>query len=80
MVYVAILPQFINPSLPTGPQFFILGVTSIALGAAVFAMYAFLSERMTGYLRSPRFTRYTQVGSGTLLIGVGASVALAKNN
>jgi threonine/homoserine/homoserine lactone efflux protein len=43
-------------------------------------MYAFLSERMTAHLHSPRFARYTQVGSGTLLIGVGASVALAKNN
>lgn len=80
LVYVAILPQFINPSLPAGQQFFILGITSILLGSIVFAMYAFLSERMTAYLRSPRFIRYTRVGSGTLLIGVGASVAIAENN
>ncbi|HPI91836.1 MAG TPA: LysE family translocator [Deltaproteobacteria bacterium] len=80
LVYVAILPQFINPSQPAAPQFFILGVTSIALGAAVFAAYAVASGRMAASLRSPRFERYTRAGSGTLLIGVGVSVALAENH
>jgi threonine/homoserine/homoserine lactone efflux protein len=80
LVYVAILPQFINPSLPTVPQFLILGITSIAIGSIVFAVYAFASERMAASLRSPRFVRYTRAGSGALLIGVGVSVALADNN
>ena len=79
LVYVAILPQFINPALPATPQFLILGVTSISMGVIVFAMYAFASERMVISLRSPRLVGYTQVGSGTLLIGVGTGVAPAEH-
>lgn len=80
LVCVAILPQFINPSLPAAPQFFTLGITSIVIGAVVFPLYAFASELMAASLRSSRFLRCTRVSSGTLLIGVGVSVALAENH
>lgn len=80
LFYVAILPQFINPAMPTASQFFTLGVTSIAMGSLVFAMYAFASERMAASLCSPHFARCTRLGSGTMLIGVGVSVALAESN
>lgn len=76
---IAIIPQFIQPVLPAAPQFLILGVTSIVLGAGVFSLYAFVSGGMATSLRSSSFTRYTRLGSGTLLIGVGAGVALADN-
>jgi len=75
---VAILPQFVDPTAPTAPQFFLLGTTSICAGTVVFALYAAAAERMAARLRSPAFARHTNAGCGLLLIGAGVGLALAE--
>jgi homoserine/homoserine lactone efflux protein len=65
--FAALLPQFINPSAPTGMQFFLLGVTFLFVDAAFLLFYGFFADWI-----SSKFERYTkrhmnQV-SGSLLI------------
>jgi homoserine/homoserine lactone efflux protein len=76
LFYVAILPQFLDASMPMAPQFLLLGVTSLCVGAAVFALYTLAAAALGSHLRSPGFGRLTGRVSGGLLISAGAGVAL----
>ena len=65
--FAALLPQFVNPTEPTGMQFFLLGVTFLFVDAAFLLFYGYFADWI-----SRTFERYTrrhmnQV-SGSLLI------------
>lgn len=75
--FVALLPQFVDPSQPVGPQIVILGVTNVLTEYPVLAAYALLAGRASGLARKPRFARATQVLVAVLLICAALGVVLS---
>ena len=76
--YVAFLPQFVDPKLPLGPQLLILTGTMIVIGLLFDASYALLAGRARNWLTAPGRLRLQRRISGTLLIGVGCTLLLAR--
>jgi homoserine/homoserine lactone efflux protein len=80
LFYVAILPQFIDTSMPMATQLLLLGVTSLCVGAAVFGLYIAAADLLGSRLRSPGFARHTGRATGVLLVGAGAGVAMMETD
>ncbi|CEO37797.1 homoserine/homoserine lactone efflux protein [Photobacterium kishitanii] len=75
---VALFPQFINAAQPQLPQLLILGVTTLVIDACVMMFYVCLASRFTGYIRSATvMTRLNRI-FGSMFIGCGALLALAR--
>ena len=78
LFFLAFIPQFVNRQLPAAPQFVALGMICVTLNTSVDLIVALLAARLMPYLRSsPRPARMMSYGSGTVLIGLGACLALA---
>jgi threonine/homoserine/homoserine lactone efflux protein len=75
LFFVALLPQFVDPTAPTAAQFAILGVTSIALEFCVLGLYGFVAASAAERLRSPTWQRRLDLVSGGFLIGAGLNLA-----
>ena len=82
LFFLAFLPQFVDPAAgPIALQTLVLGliVTATALPCDLFVAWA--SGRIAGLLRrQPIWMRLQNFLSGTILIGLGAAMALAKRN
>lgn len=76
--FMAILPQFIDPSGPLALQVLVLGVTSMSIELAVLAGYAALASRSRRYLRTPRAMGWGERLGGALLIAAAARVAALR--
>jgi threonine/homoserine/homoserine lactone efflux protein len=80
LFFLAFIPQFVDHALPMAPQFAILGVFCVCLNTAVDFLVVLLASRLSGYFRnSPKPARYMAYGSGSVLIGLGAYVALSDS-
>ena len=77
LFFTALLPQFVNPSSPIGPQMVILGLSSIAVELPVLAAYGMLAGRAAHLARDERYARGADRVAGLLLMAVGAGVALS---
>ncbi|MCE2990027.1 MAG: homoserine/homoserine lactone efflux protein [Burkholderiales bacterium] len=75
---VAVLPQFINPALPTAPQYAIMGVTMVVVDVIVMIGYTGLASRVLRLLRDPNHIRWTNRGLGSLFVAAGGALALFK--
>lgn len=78
LFFGALLPQFIDPTGAVGLQFAILGATSIAIEFCVLAMYSALANRASRVARQPKFAKWLDRASGTLLIAAGAGLATIR--
>ena len=76
--YIAFLPQFVDPKLPIGPQLLVLIGTMIVVGLIFDGSYALLAGRARTWLTAPGRLRLQRRISGTLLIGVGCTLLLAR--
>lgn len=78
--FLAILPQFVDPSRgQPGLQVALLGMTSIVSGTAVNLCTAALGGRARQWLiRQPRAFQRLQQVAGAALMGLGVKVALEK--
>lgn len=74
----AFFPQFVVPASPLLVQMALLGVTFIAIGFACDTTCAVLAGRMRGGLADLRRVRLRHRITGTLLIGTGIGLALAR--
>ncbi|WP_060990074.1 homoserine/homoserine lactone efflux protein [Photobacterium leiognathi] len=75
---VALFPQFINPLVPQLPQLLILGITTLVVDGCVMLFYVLLASRFTRYIRSTTvMTRLNRL-FGSMFIGCGALLALAR--
>lgn len=72
--FVSILPQFVDPRLPVGPQMAWLAAGSIIPEFCILAGYGFLASRAARLTRDPRFARATERAAGALVLGAAALV------
>jgi homoserine/homoserine lactone efflux protein len=75
--FVALLPQFVDPLQPVGPQIVILGITSVLCEFPVLAAYAALAGWASRWARQPRFALVVDLVAAVLLIAAALGVALA---
>jgi homoserine/homoserine lactone efflux protein len=77
--FTALLPQFVSPAHPIGPQIAILAITSTFAEFVVLAAYGFFSGRAAVAASTPRFARVTNYASGALLVLAGAGLGLRND-
>lgn len=80
LIFLTFLPQFMNPRLPLGPQFLVLGGITAALCLCWYVPLA----RMLGHVRkafeSFRFQQWLHRCAGVALIAFGLRLAVARND
>jgi homoserine/homoserine lactone efflux protein len=75
---VAVLPQFIDATQPTGIQYAIMGVTMIVVDVLVMMCYTGLAAKVLRLLKDPSHIRWTNRGLGSLFIAAGGALAVFK--
>ena len=78
LFYIAFLPQFVDPHLPAGPQLLVMIGTMIVMALLSDSGYALLAARARGWFTAPKRRRLQSRISGTLLIGVGCGLLVAR--
>ncbi|WP_448003374.1 LysE family translocator [Agromyces bauzanensis] len=79
LLYAAILPQFIDPTLPVWPQFLVLGAVQTVIGVAVNCLVVVSAGRLAGFLRArPLAMRLQRVLSGTVLGAFAVKLAFER--
>ena len=75
---VALFPQFISPLEPQLPQLLVLGITTLVVDGCVMLFYVLLASRFTRYIRSTTVMSRLNRLFGSMFIGCGALLALAR--
>lgn len=76
--YLAFLPQFVGPGDPLLPTFLLLAAIHAALGLVWLSGLAALLEGARGWFTRAAVRRALEGVSGTVLVGLGARLALAR--
>lgn len=76
--YVAFLPQFIDSHRAAGPQLLVMIATMIIMALLSDSTYALLAARVRRWFTTPARLRLQNRITGTLLIGVGCGLLLAR--
>jgi threonine/homoserine/homoserine lactone efflux protein len=76
--FAAILPQFVDPLLPIGPQMLLLAAGSIIPEFFILAGYGFIASRARRLPTDPRYARWTERCTGLLLLCAAALVVTVK--
>lgn len=82
LFYLAFLPQFVdaNAALPIWAQFLVLGwIVNLAFSAGDLATIWLTSAVLAGLRRDGRARRLTRLAGGSLLIALGAHLALSRD-
>jgi threonine/homoserine/homoserine lactone efflux protein len=72
--FVAILPQFVDPRLPIGPQMVWLAAGSVIPELFILAGYGWLASRARRIATDPRYARWTDRVAGVLVLLAAALV------
>jgi homoserine/homoserine lactone efflux protein len=78
LFYAAFFPQFVNPELPAGPQIAAMSVAMLAIAVVSDSLYALLAGRLRPCLVERARVRHGI--TGTLLVGTGLGLALARRS
>jgi homoserine/homoserine lactone efflux protein len=78
LFYAAFFPQFIDRGLPLAPQLVAMCVAFLVIAVVFDSTYALLAARVRPLLVGKRRTRIRNGLTGTLLIGTGVGLALAR--
>jgi len=76
--YAAFFPQFIDPGLAIGPQLIAMSVVMVVIATTLDSGYALLAGRARRVFVSPGANRVRHGITGTLLLGTGLGLALAR--
>lgn len=80
LFYAAFFPQFLDPSLAAGPQLLAMSIAFVVIATSLDSMYALMAGRLRRRLMDPRRARIRHGITGTLLIGTGIGLALARRD
>jgi len=80
LFFVAILPQFVDPRLPIGPQMAWLAAGSIVPEFFILAGYGFAASRAARLAADARFARLTDRAAGVLVLAAAAMVLSVSRN
>ncbi len=80
MFFLAFIPQFIDPAHAVAVQFALLGTISVALNSLADVAVALAATRLRARFLGPGLLRATKRISGTLMCGLGASLALMRRS
>lgn len=75
IIFVSIIPQFIDPSSDTLSQFIALCFVSFIVEFPVLVGYAFVTAQLTTMVKSGKTIKYLDGLSAAMLIGIAGSVA-----
>jgi homoserine/homoserine lactone efflux protein len=78
LFFIAILPQFIEPTESVVRQIVILGASSVSIELAALALYAALAARARGLARNPRWRAGLDALAGALLVFAGVGLAALR--
>jgi len=78
--YAAFFPQFVDPAMPLGPQLAALCLTFFLIATLFDSGYGILAGRLRSLLTSERGARIRARVTGSLLIGAGLGLALARRS
>ena len=76
--FVTLLPQFVPPGASLAPRLLLLGATFGVIGWTWMNVYGLLVTRLRDVIGSPRVRRWMERVTGTVLIGLGARLALER--
>lgn len=76
--YAAFFPQFVDPGLAVAPQLLTMSIAMILIATIFDSGYALLAGRLRGLFASARANRLRHGITGTLLLGTGLGLALAR--
>lgn len=76
--FVSLLPQFVPPGARVAPRLLLLGAVFGVIGWGWMNLYGLLVTRLRAVIGSPRVRRWMQRITGTVLIGLGARLALER--
>ncbi len=76
--FTAFLPQFIDPSLPTGPQLAAMCLVSVLLAAVMDSVWAIAAGLGRAWFMKPARAKFLGRLSGVVLIGGGLWLSLAR--
>lgn len=68
LFFTAVLPPFIDPARPLGPQLLTYGATTITMDVAAMSAYALAGGALAARMAEPRFRRLFGAGVGALLL------------
>lgn len=78
VLFVTLLPQFIDPHRPVQPQLLVLGATFAAIGCAWLNVYGLLVAKLRELILTPRIRQWMERVTGTVLIALGARLAFDR--
>jgi homoserine/homoserine lactone efflux protein len=76
VIFVAIIPQFIDASQSTQLQFAALGAVSVAVELPVLAGYAALASRFAGFIRANGYQNYLDGLSAAVLLAIAGTLVV----
>jgi len=74
----AFFPQFVDPAAPPALQFSLMGIGFLAITYVFTALWALVAGRARGLLQTPAGTALKNRVSGSLMIGAGLGLAVAR--
>jgi homoserine/homoserine lactone efflux protein len=80
LFYAAFFPQFVDPQGAPGPQLMLMSATFLALAVLLDGGYALLAGRLRKWFRGRQRARLRNRVTGSLLIGAGLGLALARRS
>ena len=78
VLFVTLLPQFIEPHRPLPPQLLVLGATFAVIGWTWMNVYGLLIARIREFITAPRVRQWMERITGTVLIGLGVRLAFDR--
>lgn len=76
VIFIAIIPQFIDPQESTLWQFAALAAVSVLVELPVLAGYASLASRLAGFVKNNGYQNYLDGLSAVVLLGIAGTLAL----
>ena len=78
LIFTAFLPQFINSSQPSGPQFAVLGAMFLVLEWIAIAVYAYMGLHMRCWFSQPSGKQIFNRSCSVLLAGAGLGLLVSR--